>query len=166
MADRDLFVFVAGYANDEDARLDYELLKDLHAAGVVGSYDAAIVRKDEDGKVHLRKHEKPTQHGVETGVVVGALAGILFPPSIIASAAVTGLAGGLIGHFWRGMSRADVKELGEFLDESEAALVVVGESKLEEYLDRELQRAERRVAKEIKGDLKDFEKALNEAAQS
>lgn len=166
MPDKDLFVFVAGYSDEDEARQDYETLKDLHAEGVVGSYDVAILRKDEGGKVHLRKHEKPTQHGVEAGVVVGALAGILFPPSIIASAAVTGVAGGLIGHFWRGMSRADVKELGEFLDESDVALVVVGESKLQEYLDRKIKRAERRLAKEIRGDLKDFETALNEAAKA
>ncbi|MDQ4133481.1 MAG: DUF1269 domain-containing protein [Actinomycetota bacterium] len=165
MADKDLFVFVASYSDEEQARLDYETLNDLHAEGVVGSYDAAILRKDEDGKVHLRKHEKPTQHGVEAGVIVGALAGILFPPSILASAVVTGVAGGLIGHFWKGMSRADMKELGEFLDESEAALVVVGESKLEEYLEREIKRAEKRMAKEIKGDVKDFEKALEELNQ-
>ena len=165
MADKDLFVFVASYSDEEEARLDYETLKDLHAAGAVGSYDAAILRKDDDGKVHLRKHEKPTQHGVEAGVVVGALAGILFPPSIIASAVVTGVAGGLVGHFWRGMSRADMKELGEFLDDSEAALVVVGESRLEEYLDREIKRAQKQVSKEIKGDVKDFEKALEEMSK-
>lgn len=165
MSDRDLFVFVAGYSDEELARLDYETLKDLHAVGVVGSYDAAIVTKDEDGKVHVHKHEKPTQHGAEAGVVVGALAGILFPPAILASAVVGGVAGGLIGHFWRGMSRSDVKELGEFLDESDAALIVVGESKVEEYLDRQLERAEKRMAKEIKGDIKDFDKALDEIAK-
>ena len=162
MADKDLFVFVARYSDEEEAQLDYETLKELHAEGVVGSYDAAILRKGADGTVDIRKHEKPTQHGVEAGVVVGALAGILFPPALIASAVVTGVAGGLIGHFWKGMSRADMKELGEFLDESEAALVVIGESRLEEYLDRQITRAQKRMAKEIKGEVKDFEKALEE----
>jgi uncharacterized membrane protein len=165
MADRDLFVFAATYSNEEDALADYETLKDLHAVGVVGSYDVAVIRKDEEGKIHVRKHEKPTQHGVEAGVVVGALAGILFPPSIIVTAAVGGAAGGLIGHFWRGMSRGDVKELGEFMDEGEASLVVLGESKLEEYLDRSISRARKRMKKEIKGSMDDFDKALAEAAK-
>jgi hypothetical protein len=34
------------------------------------------------------------------------------------------------------LSRSDVKELGDLLDQSEAALVVVGEGKLEEALDK------------------------------
>ena len=44
--------------------------------------------------------------------------------------------GAVIGHLWRGLSRSDVKELGE-VDEGEAALLVVGEGKLEEALDRQ-----------------------------
>jgi uncharacterized membrane protein len=160
MADEPVFVYVAAYDSESDARADYDVLRELHASGVVGTYDAAVVIKDEEGKVHVHKHEKPTQHGAWTGIGVGALVGILFPPSIIGSAVVAGTAGGLVGHFWRGMSRADVKELGEALDDGEAALVVVGRSKLEQTLDRELKRAQRRVEKQIKADSKELEKEL------
>jgi uncharacterized membrane protein len=160
MADEPVFVYVAAYDSESDARADYDVLRELHASGVVGTYDAAVVIKDEEGKVHVHKHEKPTQHGAWTGIGVGALVGILFPPSIIGSAVVAGTAGGLVGHFWRGMSRADVKELGEALDDGEAALVVVGRSKLEQTLDRELKRAQRRVEKQIKADSKELEREL------
>jgi len=54
---------------------------------------------------------------------VGAVVGILFPPAILVDAAIGGLAGGAIGHSWRGMSRKDVKEPGELLDEGDAALL-------------------------------------------
>jgi uncharacterized membrane protein len=160
MADEPVFVYVAAYDSEADARADYDVLRELHASGVVGTYDAAVVIKDEEGRVHVHKHEKPTQHGAWTGIGVGALVGILFPPSIIGSAVVAGTAGGLVGHFWRGMSRGDVKELGEALDEGEAALVVVGRSKLEQTLDRELKRAQRRIEKQIKADSKELEKEL------
>ncbi|MEA2705008.1 MAG: hypothetical protein QOD63_2953, partial [Actinomycetota bacterium] len=103
-ADETVFVFAGLYSNPDDAWLDYEVLRVLHAEGVVGTYDAAVVTKDADGKVHVHKHEKPTQHGAWTGVAVGAVIGILFPPSIIGSAAVLGATGGLVGHFWRGLS--------------------------------------------------------------
>ena len=53
-----------------------EVLRELHEGGVVGTYDAAIVTKDADGKVHVHKHEKPTQHGAWTGA--GAATGL--PP--------------------------------------------------------------------------------------
>jgi uncharacterized membrane protein len=164
MADEPVFVYVAAYASEGDARADYEVLLDLHAGGIVGTYDAAIVVKDDEGKVHVHKHEKPTQHGAWTGIGVGAVLGVLFPPSILGSAVVAGTAGGLIGHFWRGMSRGDMKDLGEALDDGQAALVVVGRSKLEDTLDRELKRAQKRVEKEIDAESKDVEKEIDAAA--
>jgi uncharacterized membrane protein len=91
--------------------------------------------------------------------------GILFPPGIIASGVIGGVTGGLIGHFWRGMSRADVKELGELIDEGQAALVVVGESKFEEHLDRAFTRAQRRMEKRIKAVSEAVEKELHAAAR-
>jgi uncharacterized membrane protein len=164
MADEPVFVYIAAYASEADAQADYEVLRELHDAGVVGTYDAALVTKDAEGKVHVHKHEKPTQHGAWTGLGVGAVVGILFPPSIIGTAIVGGAAGGLAGHLWHGMSRGDVKDLGEALDAGEAALVIVGRSKLEETLDRELRRATKAVEKELDADTKAFEKRLAEAS--
>jgi uncharacterized membrane protein len=165
MADEPVFLYVARYSNEAEAREDYQLLVDLHAAGVVGTYDAAVVTKD-DHKVHVHKHEKPTQHGAWTGIAVGAVVGIIFPPSIIGSAAVAGVAGGLIGHFWGGLSRSDVKALGDFLDEGEAALLVIGKSKLQHVLDRELKRATKSMEREIKADRKHVEAALEDSRKS
>jgi uncharacterized membrane protein len=164
MADEPVFVYIAAYAGEADAQADYEVLRELHDAGVVGTYDAALVTKDAEGKVHVHKHEKPTQHGAWTGLGVGAVVGILFPVSIIGTAIVGGAAGGLAGHLWHGMSRGDVKDLGEALDAGEAALVIVGRSKLEETLDRELRRATKRVEKELDADTKAFEQRLAEAS--
>lgn len=165
MADKDVFLFVGTYKSEEDARADYEAVKALHAEGVIGTYDMAIVSKDDQDKVHVKKHEKPTEHGVWTGIAVGAVVGILFPPSIIASGAIGGATGGLIGHFWRGMSRADVKELGELIDEGQAALVVVGESKFQQYMDRAFSRAQRRVERQVKADARAVQKELDEASE-
>jgi uncharacterized membrane protein len=161
MSDEPVFVYVAAYDEEDDARADYEVLKELHAAGVIGTYDAALITKDDEGKVHVHKREKPTQHGAWTGVGVGALLGILFPPSILGSAVVAGTAGGLVGHLWHGMSRGDMKDLGEALDDGDAALIIVGRSKLEETLDRELKRANRRIEKQIKADSKELDKELS-----
>jgi uncharacterized membrane protein len=163
MADDPVFLYLAIYDGEDAAREDYEVVKELHAADVIGTYDAAVITKDAEGKVHVDKHEKPTQHGVWTGAGVGAVLGVLFPPSILGSAIVAGAAGGLIGHVWRGLSRSDVKELGELLDTGEAALLVIGKDQLEETLDRELKRATKRMNKEIDADAKSFEKELDEA---
>lgn len=158
-----VFVFVGTYPDAESAEADYDVVKELHSSGVIGTYDAAVVDKDERGKVHVHKHEKPTQHGAWSGLVVGALLGILFPPGIIASGIVGAAAGGLIGHLWGGMSRADLKDLGEALDDGEAALVVVGEDKLEEVLKKELRRAARTYEKRTDADAAELRRELDRA---
>ena len=61
------------------------------------------------------------------------------------------------------MSRGDAKELGELLEEGQAALIVVGESRLEEQLDKALTRAEKSIEKELDADAKEFERELKEA---
>jgi uncharacterized membrane protein len=165
MADKDVFLFVGTYTSEDDAEADFDAVKALHREGVIGTYDIAMVTKDAQDKVHVKKHEKPTEHGVWTGVAVGALVGILFPPSIIAAGAVGGVTGGLVGHFWRGMSRADLKELGELIDDGQAALVIVGESKFEQYLDRAFARAQRRTQKQVKADAKAVEREIDEASK-
>ena len=90
----------------EDADADYDVLKELHHQKVVGSYNVAVISKDDDGKVHVSKHEKPTQHGAWSGLGVGALIGVIFPPSVVAMGALGAVTGGLIGHFRHGMPRA------------------------------------------------------------
>ena len=165
MAKGPVFLYAAAYDSADDARLDYEVLLEAHAEGWVGTYDAAVLEKTADGKVHVHKHEKPTQHGAWAGVAVGALAGILFPPSILAGAVVGGAAGGVIGHLRGGLSRSDLKELAEFLDEGQAALIVIAESRVQEQLEKELVRANKMMEKQVDADAKELERELDKAAQ-
>ena len=162
MAERPVFLYAAVYDEIAAAEADYEAVFELHAAGAVGTFDSAVIEK-EDGKVHVHKTEKPTQHGAWTGIAVGAVAGILFPPSIIGTAIVGGAAGGVIGHLWRGMSRGDLKDLGEALDEGEAALIVIGESKIEEQLEKATKRARKLIEKQIDADAEELKRELAEA---
>jgi uncharacterized membrane protein len=118
MSDRPVFIFAATYGDRADAEADYELLLEAHSAKLVGTYDVALIRKDADGKVHVEKHEKPTQHGTWGGLAVGALVGVLFPPSVIGAAVVGGAVGGVGGHLRKGMSRGDA--VAESLDRGHA----------------------------------------------
>jgi uncharacterized membrane protein len=163
MSDNPVFVYAAAYSDLQGAEDDYEMLLDLHAASLVGTYDVALVSKDDEGKVHVSKHEKPTQHGAWTGLAVGAVVGILFPPSIIGAAVVGGVGGGVLGHLFRGMSRHDAKELGELLDDGQAALVVVGKSRVQEQLDKVLARAQKSTEREIAADAGELERELQAA---
>jgi uncharacterized membrane protein len=163
MSDDPVFVYAAVYADRADAEADYETLLDAHAAHLVGSYDVALMYKDDEGKVHVSKHEKPTQHGAWTGAGVGALVGIIFPPSILGAAVVGAAAGGGIGHALGGMSRSDAKDLGEHLDAGQAALIVIGKSRVQEQLDKALTRAEKSEEREIDADGKQLTKELDTA---
>ena len=160
-----VLVYVATYPDEMLARDDYEIVKDLHAAGVIGTYDASVVTKDEKGKVHVNKDETSTRHGAWGGAAVGAVIGALFPPAVIGSAIVGAAAGGVGGHLWKGMSRADVKEFGDLIDDGEAALVIVGESTLQDALDKAGLKAEKHAAKELDVSTKDIDQAVQEAAK-
>lgn len=166
MSDEPVFLYVATYDAPEGARRDYEAIRQLHKDRQIGTYDAAIVTKDEHGRVHVDKHEKPTQHGAWGGLAAGAVLGLLFPPGILVGAAAGGLIGGLVGHFWKGMSRKDVRELGEFIDDGEAALLVVGETALRAYVEEAITNASSQISREIVMDRKAFERELADAAKA
>jgi uncharacterized membrane protein len=141
------------------------VVKDSHLAGAVGTYDAAVVTKDQSGKVHVNKDEMATRHGGWGGAAAGAVVGILFPPSIIGAAVVGGAIGGVSGHLWRGMSRSDVKEFGDVIDAGQAALIIVGEVTVEQAINKADLKAEKHVAKELDVSTKDVDKAVQEAAK-
>jgi len=161
----DTFIYVATYPNAAAAQADYQVVKNLRADGLVGSYDAAIVTKDANGKVHENKDETATRHGAWWGVAAGAAVGAIFPPAILATAAAGGVVGGVTGHLAKGMSRSRVKELGDFIDPGEAGLIVVGESKVEQAVQDAVTRAEKATAEELGVDPKDIDRTLRAAVK-
>src|ERR1700722_3303577 len=159
------FIYVATYPDRTAALDDYQAVKALHADGMVGAYDAAVITKDAAGKVHENKDETATRHGAWWGVAAGAAVGVLFPPAILGAAAAGGVIGGVSGHLAKGMSRSDAKALGDFIDPGQAGLVVVGESKLEDAIKHAVTRAEKQTAKQLDVSPKDVDRTLQEAVK-
>jgi len=156
-------VFVGVYANDEDAEADYALVKDLHVQeGLLDAYDAAVITKRDNGKVKIaKKHETPTRVGGVLGGGVGLATGLvvaLFPFAAIggglvaATTAGGALLGAVAGHAALGMSRHDLKELGESLDAGQAGLIVVGVSDMGARVEEAMGRAEKIEKKELQAD--------------
>jgi uncharacterized membrane protein len=160
-----VFIYIGTYPSEAVAQGDYDVVKDLHALGAVGSYDAAVITKDDDGKVRVNKDETSTRHGAWGGIAAGALVGLLFPPSLIASAAVGGAVGGVGGHLWKGLSRSDVKEFGELIDAGEACLLVVGESTIEDAIDKANLKAEKQVKRQVDASSSDVDAAIVDSAK-
>ena len=160
-----IFILAATYPNEAAAQEDYQVVKNLHAGGLVGSYDAAVVTKDAKGKVHENKDETATRHGAWWGVAAGAAIGVVFAPTVIGAAAVGGAIGAFTGHLAKGMLRSTAKELGDFIEPGQAALLIVGETKVQEAIQKALTRAEKRLAHELNVDPKDLDKTLQQATE-
>jgi uncharacterized membrane protein len=155
-----VFVYGATYASLDDAKVDYAAVKQLYFDGVIGVYDAAVISKDATGQVKIHKTEMPTQYGAWGGLAVGALVGIFFPPYLVWELAAGATAGSLIGHFWAGMSRSDLEEIGDTLQTSTAALIVIGRSRLQEALADATKHAVKDFEKEVSTDVDAFNKEL------
>ena len=67
-----------------------------------------------------------------------------------------------VRHLWHGLSRSDVKELAEELDDGQALLMVVGRDKLPETLKKAELKAEKQVAKQLDDESEDLDKLLAE----
>ena len=160
----DTFIaFVGVYDDVSDADADYELVKDLHTkANLIDAYDAAVIERRADGKVKItKKHETPTRVGGVLGAGIGLATGlvvVLFPFAAVGGgliAATTGggaVLGALAGHAAAGMSRHDLKELGESLDAGQAGLIVVGVSDMGAKIEKSMKKAKKVEAKELKAD--------------
>lgn len=166
MAFTEGFIVYAGEYKDMDqAKADFELIKELHKEKFVGHYEAALFTKEPGGKVKILNTDETTRaHGAVGGAIVGAVIGILFPPSLLLMAAGGAGVGALIGHVAEGMPRRDIKEIGEMLDEGEAGIIYVGETTIEKGAEELLKQADKVIRKEIKAESKEMKKALEEAA--
>jgi len=163
MAVDTFLAYVGVYDNPADADTDYEAIKDLHSKeGLIDAYDAAVVVRRADGKVKItKKHETPTRAGGVLGAGAGLATGLviaLFPIAAIGGgllAVATGggaVLGAVAGHAAAGMSRKDLKELGEHLDTGQAGLVVVAVSDMEAKVERAMKQARKIEARQLKAD--------------
>ena len=165
----DTFIaYVGVYNSAADADDDYQIVKDLHTkAGLIDAFDAAVVERRADGKVKItKKHETPTRVGGVLGGGVGLATGlvvVLFPFAaiggglLLATTAGGAVLGSVAGHAAAGMSRHDLKELGEHLDTGQAGLVVVGVSDMGAKIERSMRKARKVEAKELKADTAEIE---------
>jgi len=155
---------------EEDAALEaYEALKQATEADRLKIEGAMVLSKDEEGKVEVQKaSDYQTRRGLKWGVVGGVALGVLFPPSIIGSAAVLGGAGAGIGRLRHRHYRQELAdELGTAIEPGHSGLVALVSDPVAVELDKALAKADRivqkavdkAVADEIRAEAKEVEKA-------
>jgi uncharacterized membrane protein len=176
MAIDTFFAYSGVYATVDDALADYDAVHALSSElGLIDAYDAAVVERKADGKVKIvKKHETPTRVGGVLGGGIGLATGLvvaLFPAAAIGGGLLLATGGGgavlgaVAGHAAAGMSRSDLKELGEELDKGQAGLVVVAIADMEAKVEAAMKRAQKIQAKQIKADQQAIESDAKAGAE-
>ncbi len=138
MATSTIELFIAAFGTEHGAGV---ALKDFQAAerdGSIDLIDAAVIVHTADGKVKFEETADPSgKKWAKRGAIAGGVVGLIFPPSIIASAAVAGGAGGLWGKIRdKGFKDEDLKEIGDSLPAGTSAIIAIAEDRMVEQLQR------------------------------
>ena len=87
-------LFVADFSETGTAMEAYEALKSIEDGRHVSIEGVLVVKRDAEGKLEVQKAtDHSAKSGLKWGIVGGVVLGVLFPPSILGSAAVLGAAG-------------------------------------------------------------------------
>jgi uncharacterized membrane protein len=91
-------LFVADFTDTGTAWDAYEALKSIEDGRTLQIDGVIVVKREADGTLEIQKAtDHSTRHGLPWGVVGGVALGLIFPPSIIGSAAVLGAVGAAAG---------------------------------------------------------------------
>ena len=162
--EKTVHVIIGQYGSIEDASQDLDFILEKREEHLIATFDGAVVAKDEDGRVHIvRKHETPVRFGAWGGAVAGAIVGLAFPPLLLEMGAAGAVAGAVVGHLWRGMSRSDVKDLGDALEKDTAALVIAVNSEQADEARSTMGRARSISDHEVCARASDIDRAIEEA---
>jgi uncharacterized membrane protein len=138
MSSNSVQVFIATFETEDEAG---DTLRDLRAMDREGSiqlFDAAVVVRGADGKVRFEETADPSgKKWAKRGAIAGGLVGLIFPPSIIASAAIGAAGGGAWGKIRdKGFKDSDLRSLGDSLQPGSSAILAVAEDHMIERLQR------------------------------
>ncbi|MEI7813456.1 MAG: DUF1269 domain-containing protein [Coriobacteriia bacterium] len=165
MAESDTIIGYAGiYANVEDAKADFAVIKEAHRESWIGTYDAALFEKAADGKVKVLDTDATQRAaGAEIGVIAGVVLGLIFPPGILVSAAVGAGVGAVVGNLVKGFMSGDIKKIADELAPGEAGVILVADATFDAGAEKLMKRAKKLAKQEVKADAKDIKKAIDEA---
>jgi uncharacterized membrane protein len=131
MSDVPVQLIVAAFQDEKSAKEALKLLKQAQKEKLIKIDNAAVLRKDEKGKLHIRETaDMGGGKGAALGGVAGAAIGLIAGPLLVVPAAVGAVVGGLAAKLRdSGFSDARLKTLGENLKPGSSAIVAVVEHK-------------------------------------
>jgi len=155
------YALIVADFNDIDAAWEaYELLKSVEDGRHLEIESVVVVKCDADGKIEVQKAtDHSTRRGLGWGVVGGVVLGVIFPPSIIASAAVLGAGGAAIGKARELHHRTELAdELAGALDPGHSGIIALVSDpsvvEIRKALDKANRVVEHAVDKAVAADIK------------
>lgn len=141
-------IAVAAFQEEDAASQALKELKELKKTRIIGIIDAAVIRKDEDGKLHIKETaDMSGKKGAGIGALIGGAVGLLAGP-IGLVAAGGALVGWLAARRDGGIKDERLETLGDSLKPGTSAIVAIVEHKWVAELERELANAGADVATE------------------
>jgi uncharacterized membrane protein len=117
------------YPDQEHAKSILDMLEKMHGASTITLKDAALVSRGGDGKIHIEETRELTGgKGAKRGAIVAGIFGIIFPPTLIASALVGSAVGGVWGKLRdTGIKNDSLKNMAEDLQPGQVAVVALAD---------------------------------------
>jgi uncharacterized membrane protein len=136
MSDNPIQVFIATFGDEFEAKQALDDFQAMERHGSIDLIDAAVIVRGADGKVKFEETADPSgKKWAKRGAIAGGVVGLLFPPSLIASAVVGGGAGGIWGKIRdKGFKDEDLKAVGESMDPGTSAIIAIAEDRVIEQL--------------------------------
>ena len=144
-------LLVAQFPTMADAEAAYRQLQDIERTSPLKIDGVVIASCDAEGKVHLGKvTEHSTKTGLKWGVVGGVVLGVIFPPSILASAAVLGTTGAAVGKARNVLNRKGLAdELAGAMRPNTAGIVALVENTAVVEIRKAMDKADRIVEQAV-----------------
>jgi uncharacterized membrane protein len=120
-------LIVAAFQDEKGADQALKELKAAKRQGLIKIENAAVLRKDQKGKLHIKEtHDMGGGKGAVLGGVAGAAVGLIAGPLLVAPVAVGALVGGLTAKLRdSGFSDKRLETMGEGLTPGSSAIVAV-----------------------------------------
>jgi uncharacterized membrane protein len=138
MASNPLEVFVATFSDEEQGGAALKDFQAMDRDGSIELIDAAVIVHGTDDKIRFEETADPSgKKWAKRGAIAGGLVGLIFPPSILAGAAVGAAGGGVWGKVRdKGFQDSDLQAVGESLEPGTSAIIAVAEDRVIEHLQR------------------------------
>jgi len=120
-------LFVADFSDTDTAWSAYQALLEIEDGATVEIEGVLVVKREADGKLEIQKAtDHSTKKGLKWGIVGGVVLGVIFPPSILASAATVGVVGAAAGKIRQLHHRVELgKELENAIEPGHSGILAL-----------------------------------------